>query len=255
MANVGKKFKANLNSDVSKYNGCLAPSKNISYNQKNLVSSGTTKEPGLSFSFRYFSQEQNFGLRDGCDGSWFVSFLNGVRELCCYTLSEFITNKPLQNKFRFHPVNFSKDAVSITRASLKSIPEEIRDNDKEYPFFELNVTTSRGRYFGFFDNSVFYVVYLDRHHNMYPMDRGITRTFECESDFDSLLRKLRNIVSTSSKCSHAKCEISSMVEKIPGLGTEIIYIALDNEELEMLFDLQTKHTWEEIFKQGMFNLL
>ena len=68
--------------------------------------------------------------------------------------------------------------------------------------FELRVGKNYGRVHGFLWNNIFYVIWLDPAHNLYPMQRGITEPSEfCKIRSVSIdsLHELRSLVECQSK--------------------------------------------------------
>lgn len=258
MENVGKKSsKVNLSSFQPKYSGNLNTTKVSSLGSESLVPPHYGAERKLSYSFKYFSQENNFGLRDGCEGQWFVSIINRLQSLNDYSMGQILENSSMRKQLRIHEVDFNGSNVSINRSAINSIPSNIRDNEREFPLYEISIARSRGRVFGFFDNSVFYIVYLDRHHNMYPMEFGVTRTHECIDHYDELLLKIRSIVKKISMCEEKRCKVPAQISELPGLESNLIYLALCDDDFKTLLDVQKYHdcAWEDVFEKGLFYYL
>lgn len=258
MENVGKKSsKTSLSSFQPRYSGNLNTTKVSTLGSESLVPAHYGAERKLSYSFKYFSQDNNFGLRDGCEGQWFVSILKRLQSLNDYSMGQILENSSMRKQLRIHEVDFNGRNVSINRSAINSIPSNIRNNEREFPFYEISIARSRGRIFGFFDDSVFYVVYLDRHHNMYPMEMGVTRTYECVDHYDELLLKLGTIVKKINVCDDKKCKVPALINELPGLEANLIYLALSDDDLRTLLDLQKIHkcSWEDIFEKGLFYYL
>ena len=166
---------------------------------------------------------------------------------------EILENLKLREQLRIHSIDFNDPKVSIKRSSITSIPNEIRDNDADFPFYQISISTSRGRIIGFFIESTFFVVYLDKFHNMYPMEFGITPTKTEVADYDALLLKLRTIVKEMSKCDSKNCRVPSEIEQIPGLEKNIVYIAVNDNDFRDLMNMGLTDTWEDILMCGMFH--
>lgn len=213
-----------------------------------------TSEKNISFSFLYFSQENNFGLKD-VSSSWFLSVLERLKSLGNYSKSQILEDPRLKKTLRIHDINFNDSNVSIKRSSISSIPDEIRNNDADFPFYQISVSTSRGRIIGFFIDSTFFVVYFDKFHNMYPMEFGKTPTSNECSDYDKLLSKLRWIVNKMSKCDNAHCGVLSQIENIPGLEKNIVYIAVNDSDFDDLVKLGRMSPWEDILMGRMLERL
>lgn len=112
-------------------------------------------EKSFSFSFSCFDRTHElFNLGDSTpdnvvSGKWFLDYLDCLKSVCNMTMYEVQTSS-----FDLHPIDWEK---TNTHA-----PEE--DTQREYWQFRIN--KSRGRIIGFIIEGVFYIVWLDPHHNL-----------------------------------------------------------------------------------------
>lgn len=118
-----------------------------------LYNDNIVKEKGFSFCFARFDRNHElFNLSsDTCktDACWFLDLFDCLKEVNGRTIPEL-----RQSSFKLHPIDWSK-----TNARA---PDD--SNQIEYWQFRLN--KSKGRVIGYIIDSIFYVVWLDRYHNL-----------------------------------------------------------------------------------------
>lgn len=86
--------------------------------------------PFLTFSFRYCSQQDYFGIA-GQDAAWFANLQDRLKDLSGKTGAIVEDTKAVQD-YRLHPINWDKSPIGIE--DLKSVPEVLR-NAAEDDFF------------------------------------------------------------------------------------------------------------------------
>jgi hypothetical protein len=128
--------------------------------------------PKITFSFRYFAQvDKYFGVGE-VEKAWFLNLLYRLGALNAFDVDVFRTRGELQDQFRYHQVNWTQKNIPIQRNDLSWLPPDYRDNDVDFPFYQFSITTSNGRFAGFWDEaSVFNIVLFDPHHNLQPSKR------------------------------------------------------------------------------------
>lgn len=111
------------------------------------------KENGFSFSFSAFDRTHElFNLSknskgDVMDGRWFLELLD-----CLKSVSGKNVDELKKSKHELHPIDWSK-----TNAKSPSEQGE---------YWQFRIDKSSGRVIGLLIDSVFYVVWLDPHHNL-----------------------------------------------------------------------------------------
>ena len=114
----------------------------------------------VNFSFKYlkdFDGEDKFGCIKH-DSSYFIHFLGRIKNVSTLNCLELKTNH--SQALRAHPINWND-----TTEEKFGIPAEDQIVDQPYQFsIQANEC---GRVHGFFINNTFYVVWLDKHHNLY----------------------------------------------------------------------------------------
>ena len=134
----------------------------------------------FSFSFSCFDRKHElFNLsckNKPVSSSWFLTLLD-----CLETVSELtIAELKAHRKFQLHRVDWDK-------ANAKCPMSENYDE-----FYQFRLNKSKGRVVGFFVGNVFYVVWLDYHHNLTSCEGyGCTKEYKYPlSDYELLELKL-----------------------------------------------------------------
>ena len=136
---------------------------------------GSLVDPkGISFSFSTFDRDcKLFNLggkeKDGTiGGKWFINLLDCLKNVSSKTIQD-LKKRP----YCLHPVDWNN--ANINCPSLE-----------QAEFWQFRVNKSRGRVIGILIDSVFYVVWLDPHHNLTDSEGyGRIKTFpkpECSKD-------------------------------------------------------------------------
>jgi hypothetical protein len=114
---------------------------------------------GISFSFKYFQDNHSkFACNDGEIGYW-LTLLGRLKALSGLTAQELLINR--SSSLRCHPIKWDD-----TSESGFGLPNEEQLVDIPYQF-SLS-SNEHGRVHGFFIDQVFYIIWLDPHHRLYP---------------------------------------------------------------------------------------
>lgn len=112
-------------------------------------------DDSFSFSFACFDRnEELFNLGDNnstgvMPGNWFLDLLD-----CFKSVNNMTRQEVKQSLHRLHPIDWKN-----TNADAPVGSEQLE-------FWQFRVNKSKGRIIGFFIDNVFYVVWLDPHHNL-----------------------------------------------------------------------------------------
>jgi hypothetical protein len=122
-----------------------------------------------SFSFRYWTQLDNFGLKgEGIDMPWVVSVLERLKQLSADYVETVLKNHAMKGQLRFHAIDWQARNIPIEQRDIPGLPAHYVDNP-EFALHQFQVSTGKGRVVGFFDeNWIFNVVLLDPLHNLQP---------------------------------------------------------------------------------------
>jgi hypothetical protein len=121
------------------------PNQNVSFNFRPLCTKGG--------KFEYNNRERGY----------FVKLLERLRDLSTMSRGQLIA--PGGKGLRCHPIRFTDQGVS---ESSFGIPGQ--DIDEDAWQFEIS-SNKHGRVHGYFVGSVFYIVWLDPDHALYPRQR------------------------------------------------------------------------------------
>jgi len=114
---------------------------------------------GISFSFKYFQSDHHKFSYDNKDSIYWQTLIDRLKDLSKLTALELKQNK--SKTLRFHPIDWND-----TSENCFDIPNEEQLVDIPYQF-SLS-SNEHGRVHGFFIDEVFYIVWLDPDHLLYP---------------------------------------------------------------------------------------
>ena len=113
-------------------------------------------EKSFSFSFSCFDRSHKlFNLGESTtpdkavSGAWFLTLLDCFKDVCNTTKMD-LKRKP----HLLHPVDWKNANATAPQ------------NSEQLEYWQFRLNKSRGRVIGFFIDSVFYIVWLDKHHNL-----------------------------------------------------------------------------------------
>ena len=98
----------------------------------------------------------------------YLGFLTALKTNSQFTYNELRTNP----NFRFHPIDFDKDKISIKRKDFKKAltnkPDQLSDEELPTLYqFDLHYK-QKSRACGFLYKGIFYLVWFDKDHLIYP---------------------------------------------------------------------------------------
>lgn len=113
----------------------------------------------LSLSFCYLDSQGRFSLHDAPSG-YLSALLTRLKAISA--LDELTLKQSRSSALRCHPVDFAETSEP---EGFKHLNEQLR----LYTPYQINVSSNEhGRIHGFFLDDVFYVVWLDHSHRLYP---------------------------------------------------------------------------------------
>lgn len=136
---------------------CLPAVKPVPMRKKALPFNGhIVDEKGFSFSFACFDHTHElFNLGDDrthekcISGKWFIDLLD-----CLKSIGTMTVDQMRRSTHDLHPVNW--DTANTTPPP----------DDEQREYWQFRINKSRGRIIGFRIDGVFYIVWLDPHHNL-----------------------------------------------------------------------------------------
>lgn len=113
----------------------------------------------ISFSFKYFQRDHSKFSGNSQAISYWLTLLDRLKALSSLTAQELLVNR--SSSLRCHPIRWAD-----TSENDFGIPNEEQLVDTPYQF-SLS-SNEYGRIHGFFIDEIFYVVWLDPNHQLYP---------------------------------------------------------------------------------------
>jgi hypothetical protein len=117
------------------------------------------KPTGISFSFKFFNGSHDEFYCHDREINYWITFLDRLKDLSGLTALEMMNNR--SSTLRCHPISWSD-----TSELAFGIPGEEQLVDMPYQF-SLS-SNAHGRIHGFFIEEIFYIVWLDPEHRLYP---------------------------------------------------------------------------------------
>lgn len=205
-----------------------------------LIPQGYQGIPFLTFSFKYFGQQDYFGIGD-MDASWFANLLDRIKDLSNKT-ARIIDNPNERISYRLHPIDWNAKSCPITINDLLSVPKNIKDNIEDNFFWQFQLSKGTGRVVGFFneDFSIFYVVLLDPKHNIQPSKKFgyyVNETKMAYTEFE----RIRMWIADASKVRSKKfllekdCPLSNINDEY--FNSDVFYVSIDPELKDKYKDL------------------
>jgi hypothetical protein len=119
----------------------------------------SVSSPRISFSCKYLDLEHRKFSINGRDFNYLSALLQRLKDLSSWQKLTLLTNG--SKSLRCHPIDWDK----VTESGF-GLPNEDELVDKPYQF-QLS-SNEHGRVHGFFIDEIFYVVWLDPEHKLYP---------------------------------------------------------------------------------------
>lgn len=157
---------------------------------------------------------------------------------------------------RCHPIDWNVKNIPIQRNKLNWLPDEILNNEDDFPMMQFSISKSTGRIVGYFDRepSIFHIVLLDPNHNIQPSKKTnyqIQPTTKGISQYDELLNKLEKIKKIVKNCPDKECKLHADIAAIEELHDNIVYVGLDGGFYSTYQKILQEHSLQEILEQGI----
>lgn len=149
------------------------------------------KSDGLKFSFEALDKTEYFNL-DGTCPNWAADLFSMLKDLSGHSVTDLVGGG-YQRKYRVHNHEGAKP------------PSKLPDGVALKDCYQIRISTSKGGIHGIFIEDVFFVIWLDPLHNMYP---------------DKRFGGLRKVKSASTCCKDRDEEIVMLKEKVRELEDE-----------------------------------
>jgi hypothetical protein len=232
--------------------------------QKQPVAGPAKKPKRWTFSFRNWSQIEDFGLSGR--PHWYVSVFGRLRELGKIPVEKFLEDRTAQDARRYHEVDWNAKNIPVERADLTWVESEYLKNEADYPFVQFHVSKAVGRVIGFWDEEmVFNIVLFDPMHNLQPSKHTEYRVrpapvLNCE--FTSLLREVESVKAVP--CESPTCDLNRAVQDVSSHhrfiahNHEVLILAFMNgtiDDAEDLIESGRAKSLSEVFERGVIEFL
>lgn len=123
----------------------------LKYNEKRVI-----------FSWQFFDRANELFNCGKAESNWFISLIDTMRSVSQMDMTEFRTNT--STALRVHPHKWDRIKIKypLPHAWLEQLEQDT---------LQFSVSQAKGRVHGFVIENVFYIIWLDRHHNLYPDER------------------------------------------------------------------------------------
>ena len=210
-----------------------------------------------SFSFKYWQQTDNLGVAQE-EKSWFVSLLEALGQLNKLKIEEVQDGGNLSEHLCYHPINWTLKNVPISKSDLNWLPIDYVENAEEYPICQFQISKSKGRVVGFFDEQwIFQIILLDPMHNIQPSkdyNYRVRQTNVLKDDFTSVceaIERARTKATCGSECPVIK-ELAAGVVCVTDMS--LLYFKVPERAVIAARDLMDRQMVEnhgEIFEWGI----
>lgn len=112
-----------------------------------------SKQEGITFSFEALEKTEYFNLDSTCE-NWSSDLFEMLKDISSIRKESLIAGE--YGIYRIHNHEKAKPPSNL--------PEGVELKD----FYQIRISKSKGGIHGVFNENVFYIIWLDPHHNMYP---------------------------------------------------------------------------------------
>lgn len=149
--------------------------KQLTDKRKLLVYTQNEKIKGINedhvvFSWKFFDRKHELFNCGSVEMEWFLSVFDVLQEISGMSYIEFRQHKG--NRLRVHPHDWED-----TTAKFNLDESLLRQLEEDKACIQFSISKAKGRVHGFMIDNIFYIVWLDRFHNLYPDENhgGIKR--------------------------------------------------------------------------------
>lgn len=137
---------------------------------------------GIAFSFEAMEETDYFNLDVTCE-NWSKELFDMLKNVSSIRKEELLSGSYAKSTYRVHSHENAKP------------PSELPDGVELKDCYQIRISKSKGGIHGVFQNDIFYVIWFDPLHNMYPDDRygGLRKVKSpgnCCKDRDEEIKKL-----------------------------------------------------------------
>ncbi|WP_111292245.1 hypothetical protein [Bacillus safensis] len=153
----------------------------ISEEEKKKIQDGLKRN--VVFSWKYFDKDHKVYNCGGIEMPWIISLVETFKNISSLELKDLRSVEGQRRGLRFHQIRWGK--VQEEKFNFnEDFFEQIRDN-----CYQLSLSTAKGRFHGFLIDNIFFIVWLDPHHQLELMkDHGGVKTFDFPKNENDILR-------------------------------------------------------------------
>lgn len=146
----------------------ITPEKMAGYKDRNVI-----------FSWEFFDRNHELFNCGKVGPEWFVDLMDVMKSISTMEFDKFKLHSGSPLRVHSHDWNRVVAKYPLNKKFLEQIEQDT---------LQFAVSKANGRVHGFYVSNVFYIVWLDPHHNLYPMDRhgGLTYCDTPSSCYDCL---------------------------------------------------------------------
>lgn len=174
---------------------------------RNIDITNLGKQP-LTFTFEDFDREHEYFNLSKVGPEWYILLLDTLQNLSIRSWPSILRDIT----YDAHPHDWSKTTTSFKK-----------DKYEQFDGVQFQLTKSKGRVHGYVIGNLFYVVWLDRYHNLYDMD-----------GFPSVKSKIKILKQPGKSC------LQILDANIEYLAKENQKLRKTNDELMQMLDDRTK---------------
>ena len=139
-------------------------------------------QSAISFSFETLEMTEYFNL-DGTCVNWASELFNMLKDVSSIKKEELLNGSYAKSKYRVHSHENATPPCKM--------PDGVELKD----CYQIRISKSKGGVHGIFNENVFYIIWLDPLHNMYPDDRygGLRKVkpgSTCCKDMEQIIEQL-----------------------------------------------------------------
>lgn len=148
-------------------------------NEENCKSVQNRENECIVFSWQFFDRGHKYFNLGGLKDNWFVGLLDKLKEVS--KINKYELTYKYRRAFRAHQHEWNNlsEKFNLTEGIWKQIGED--------GTWQFSLSLASGRVHGFFIGNRFYIVWLDPHHYLYPVEKhgGIHTLYkQCPTEYE-----------------------------------------------------------------------
>lgn len=190
----------------------------------------------LSFTFEDFDRNHEYFNLSHIGAEWYVLLLDKLKELSGYTWSHILHT----SHYNAHPHDWNKTTAQFTKEKYE-----------QFDGVQFSLGQGFGRVHGYVIGNLFYIVWLDKHHNLYDVEgyeNLRSKLKRLKQPGNSCLGVINNQINLlNEECACLRYENAEIKENFQRLQNEYDAFLIEdektlkaNEELQAIIDAKKK---------------